>query len=345
MAQPFDPGRLQTTGEMFPVAEQAGVGANINYGAFSASDGGVLAYWSGALGDRELVWLDRTGKRLGTIGKPGAYTVPALSPDEKTIAVTVGTNPTTDIWLQDLARGVMSRFTFGPGSGSNAVWSPDGTRIAFTSRTGSGAYNIYVKPSSSAGMEELLKAGGFNAFARGWSRDGKFIVSDEVGGGSSADLWLLPIEGDHKPVPYLQTPFNESRGQFSPDGRWMTYVSNESGQNQVYVQPIPATGAKRQISTAGGDWPRWRRDGKELFYLAADRKLMAVPVDIGGAASGSFEIGLAQPLFEMQLSAPANSWQPGADGRRFLMTVPAGGEAAAATPITVITNWQAGLGK
>jgi len=345
MAQPFDAGRLQTTGEMFPVAEQVGVGANVNYGAFSASYDGGLAYWSGALEDRELVWMDRAGKRVGAIVKPGAIGDAALSPDGKTIAVTVGNVPTSDVWLQDLARGVMSRFTFGPGSGSGPVWSPDGTRIAFTSRVGSGAYNIYLKPSSGVGKEELLKAAGFNSFARDWSRDGKFIVFEEDSGRTNRDVWLLPVEGDHKPVPYLQSPFNEQRGQFSPDGRWMAYVSNESGRNEVYVQPIPASGAKRQISTAGGEFPRWRRDGKELFYLAVDRKLMAVPVSIGGAASGSFEIGPAQPLFEIPTGALAGSLQPAADGQRFLAIVPAGGEAAAATPITVITNWQAGLQK
>ena len=345
MAQPFDPVRLQTTGEMFPVAEQVGIGANVSYGAFSVSDGGVLAYWSGGLGDRELVWLDRTGKRLGVIGKPGAIGQAALSPDEQSVALRVGTDAASDVWLQELARGVMSRFTFGPGSGSQPVWSPDGTRIAFRHRPGGGgaADSIYVKPASGAGKEELLKSGGLNSDVLGWSRDGKFIVYGDFAGTTNNDLWLLPLEGDHKPVPYLQTAFNDMRGQFSPDGRWMAYVSNESGHNEVYLQPIPASGAKRQISTAGGDDPRWRRDGKELFYIAADRQLMAVPVNIGGAAPGSFEIGLAQALFEIEAGGGARPYQPAADGKRFLVNVAAGGDAAVATPITVITNWQAGL--
>jgi len=340
MAQPFDADQLRAAGEMFPLAEAVGTAANLNFGAFSTSDRGVLAYSSGTAANRELAWLDRTGKRLGTIGKPGAFANPALSPDEKKVALEVGFAPASDVWLQDLARGVMSRFTFGPSISRFPAWSPDGSRIAYYSRTSGGPRSIYVKPTG-AGMEVLLRSGFVNPNISDWSPDGKFIVYSEFAGQTNIDLWLLPLEGDHKPVPYLQTPFNESFGQFSPNGRWMAYVSNESGQNQVYVQPIPASGAKRQISTAGGDWPRWRRDGKELFYVAADRMLMAVPVNIGGAASGSFEVGAAQPLFEIEPGLGVE--EPAADGRRFLVTVPAGGEGAAATPITVITNWQAGL--
>jgi hypothetical protein len=160
---------------------------------------------------------------------------------------------------------------------------------------------------------------------------------------AGADLWLLPLDGDRKPIPYLQSPFNEATGQFSPDGRWMAYASNESGQPQIYVQAIPASGAKSQISTAGGDQPRWRRDGKELFYVSADQKLMAVPVKTGAV----FEIGSPQPLFEIQPVYPPLTgrfaYQPTADGQRFLVTAPVSG--AATPPITVVLNWQAGLKK
>jgi len=344
MAQPFDPARLQTTGEMFPLAEQVGLALNAGFGAFSVSDGGVLAFWSGAPESRELAWLDRAGKRLGPIGKPGAFAQAALSPDEKTIALHVGSYAAGDVWLQDLTRGVMSRLTFLRGSTLSPVWSPDGSRIVFSNISGGSSFSIYLKPTSGAGKEELLKSGGINVFPWDWSRDGKFVVFSEFSAETSDDLWLLPLEGDHKPIPYLQTPFSETQGQFSPDGRWMAYVSNESGQNQVYVQTIPASGAKWQISTSGGDEPRWRSDGKELFYLAADRKLMAVPVKTGGAPSGSFEAGQALPLFEIEPGPGGRPYQPARDGQRFLVNVTAG-DTAAAPPITVVLNWTAGLKK
>jgi Tol biopolymer transport system component/predicted Ser/Thr protein kinase len=348
MAQPFDPARLQTTGEMFPVAEQVGAGANTGFGAFSASDGGVLAYGTGALVNRELVWLDRTGKRLGPIGKPGAFTEAALSPDEKTIALRVGSDAAGDVWLQDLTRGVVSRFTFLSGSTLLPVWSPDGSRIVFTNLLGgSSSFSMYLKAASGAGKEELLKSGGINVFPWDWSRDGKFVVFSEFSAKTGDDLWLLPLEGDHKPIPYLQTPFSETQGRFSPDGRWMAYVSNESGQDQVYVQTIPVSGAKWQVSTSGGGEPRWRRDGRELFYVASDQTLMAVPVKFGGAGSGSFEAGAPQPLFPVEPS-PTNytalPYQPTADGQRFLVNV-TGGDTSAAPPITVVLNWTAGLKK
>jgi Tol biopolymer transport system component len=344
MAQPFDPERLQMAGEVFPLAEEVAVAANVDFGAFSASEGGMLAYASIALEeDRLLVWLDRTGKHLDAFGNPSAIVEATLSPDEKTVAFRARTGATSDIWLYDLARDVVSRFTFGPEGSAFPVWSPDSGRIAYQRRSTGGGFTIHVRPASGAGTEELLKPAGVNTRATDWSRDGKLIVYQETAGGTNIDLWLLPLEGDRRPVPYLQTPFNEMLGQFSPDGKWMAYRSIESGQNQVYVQPIPASGAKWQISAAGGNNPRWRRDGRELFYVAADRKLMAVPIATGGTAVDSFQAGAAQALFEIPPDVAVQ--QPTADGQRFLATVPAGGEGAAATPITVITNWQAGLGR
>jgi Tol biopolymer transport system component len=292
------------------------------------------------LEDRRLIWLDRTGKRLATIGEAGAIVEAALSPAENMVAVRIGRGNTADIWLQELASGVMSRFTFGPGSSTFPVWSPDGSRIAYQRRDFSPVFGLHAKPASGAGTEEFLKPPGVNTRASDWSRDGKFIVYQETAIKTNVDLWLLPLEGDRKPVPYLQTPFVESAGHFSPDGKWMAYVSSESGQNQVFVQPVPATGAKRQLSAAGGSNPRWRRDGRELFYVSADRKLVAVPVTM---SADSFQAGTAQPLFEIPPDVAVQ--QPTADGQRFLATVPAEGEAAEATPITVITNWQAGLGR
>jgi Tol biopolymer transport system component len=294
------------------------------------------------------VWLDRTGKRLGVITKPDIIQGAALSPDNKNIAFEVSnsTSRISDIWLEDLARGATSRFTFGPGAVNRyPVWSPDASHIVYASNQGP-LLGLYQKSSSGAGKEELLLQGGINTHPDDWSRDGKFIVYTQTGERTKDDLWLLPIEGDHKPIPYINTQFDEIRGQFSPDGRWMAYDSDESGQQRVYVQTVPVSGAKLQISTAGGSQPRWRRDGKELFYLAADGKLMAVPVKL----APSFEAGTPQPLFEgiplaLDTLGRSFSYQPSADGQRFLVNLPAAGEAAAPANITVVLNWQAELRK
>jgi eukaryotic-like serine/threonine-protein kinase len=352
MAQPFDPDRLHTTGEMFPLAERVGVAANVSYGAFSASENGVLSYRSGGtFGNRELIWMDRSGKRLGTVTKPAATYSAALSPDEKTIVLNISdpSGAMGDIWLQDLGRGVLSRFTFEIGSSSSPVWSPDGSRIAFSFRSAGTDYAIYQKDVTGTGKQELLWHTGVNGSPWDWSPDGKFIVYSDYADKTKYDLLLLPLQGDHKPIPYLQTPFNEVHAQFSPDGRWMAYVSDESGQPEVYVQRIPASGGKWQISAGGGNYPRWRRDGKELFYIAGDQKLMALPVKTVGAPAGPFEVGSPQPLFGVEpIGTSINSsfpYQPAADGQRFLVNAPAGGEAAGATPITLVLNWQAGLRK
>jgi Tol biopolymer transport system component len=339
MAQPFDPGALRSTGDAFPVAEQVGMAGNTDHGAFSASGNGVLAYSGGegasGMGNRQLGWIDRQGKRVA-LGQPARIYTQSLSPDGKQVFINILTPSNgADLWILDIARGVPSRFTFRPGLVADVVSSPDGSRVVFQANNNS----MYEKPANGAGKEELLLSGGINFRPQDWSRDGKFIVYMDTGSNTGFDLWLLPLEGDHKPVLYLQTPFNESDGQFSPDGRWMAYASNESGQPQVYVQSIPASGRKFQISSAGGVQPRWRRDGKELFYISGDQKLMAVPVKMGDA----FEAGAPQPLFGMKpIYQPLVGrfvYEPAPDGQRFLVLTETG---ATSPPITVVLNWPAG---
>ena len=344
MAEPFDAKALKTTGEMFPIAEQVPISGNVGFGAFSVSENGILAYRSGgADSNRELVWIDRAGKRLGSVGKAGVFMGIAVSPDEKTVAMRIGNVTQSDIWLEDLTRGVLSRFTFGSAINLGAVWSPDGSRLAFAFET-LGTYNsdIYQKPAGGNGQEELLVHAGINGFPNDWSPDGKWIVYQQTGQRTGNDLWLLPLSGDRKPVPYLQTPFDEASARFSPDGRWMAYQSDESGRFQIYVQTVPASGAKYQISSAGGTQPHWRRDGQELFYISADQKLMAAPVKLGATV----EAGTPQSLFPIPGALYGFAgYAPTRDGERFLVNVPAGGEAAAAPPITVVTNWQAAVRK
>ena len=352
MAQPFDPDRLRLNGEIFPVAEQVGTSANVGIGAFSTSENGVLAYRTGGTGgNREFVWMDRDGKRLGTVTSPALGRSGALSRDEKRLAfsITDESGNLGNLWLQDLERKVISRFTFELGVSSSPAWSPDDTRIAFSIRDEGAQWGIYQKEVTGTGKAELLSHGGVNAFTWDWSPDGKFILYSDYQEKTKYDLWMLPLEGDHKPIPYLQTPFSEIHGQYSPDGRWMAYASDESGRFEVYVQTIPTSGPKWQISNAGGDFPRWRRDGKELYYIAADQKLMEMPVKTASGSSGSFVPGVPQPLFRIEPVSTSVSttipFQPAANGARFLVNVQAGGEGTQAPPITVVLNWTADLKK
>jgi len=341
LAQPFDPGAVRTTGDAFPVAEQISISGNTDHVAFSVSGNGILAYTSGSLGlgltSGSLTWVDRSGART-TIGQPAEIISQTLSPDGKQIALSIRTpgEDGSNLWMLDVARGVPSRFTFRAGRSSQPVWSPDGSRIIF----GVDNDSLYEKPANGSGKEELLLSGGLNLRPQDWSRDGKWLVYAQTGGKTGVDLWLLPLEGERKPIPYLQTPFNEADAQFSPDGRWMAYASNESGQPQVYVQSIPASGSKFQISNAGGGQPRWRRDGKELFFISSDNKLMAVPMKIGDTV----EAGPPKPVFDLQPIFPALfgiwDYEPTADGQRFLVLTEANTTNA---PITVVLNWQAGL--
>jgi Tol biopolymer transport system component len=197
---------------------------------------------------------------------------------------------------------------------------------------------LYRKLSAGTGQEELLLHVGVNAVPHDWSSDGKLLVFSQTDPKTATDLWLLPMAGPFKPIPYLRTPYDEIGARFSPDGKWMAYTSNESGQNQVYVQAVPVSGAKWQISTTGGADAHWRSDGKELFYASADGKLMSVPIKLGS----SVEPATPQALFSY---AGTTAYAPSHDGQRFLVNVPAGGEGATVPPLTVITNWQAELKK
>jgi eukaryotic-like serine/threonine-protein kinase len=305
-----------------------------------------LVYLSGSgVQQQELAWLDRSGKRLGTLAKTGFIRNPAISPDDRAVAVSFRDpqTGTADIWLADVARNAISRFTSVVGAGSGAdfpAWSPDGKRIAFSIRPPDSVQrNLYSQVANGTGQPELLAhATGSDMGPYSWSQDGKFIVYAQGTGKTKRDIWLLPLEGDRKPVPYLNTPANEDFPQFSPDSRWMAYASDESGQNQVYIQAVPQNGTRVQVSAAGGSQPRWRRDGKELFYISADQKMMAAPIQ---ASNASIEAGTPKALFE---GAPEPSqgvyvYQPTADGQRFLVTAPL--NEGASPRLTVVLNWRA----
>lgn len=308
MAQPFDPVRLALNGVATPVAE--GVAAQGPIGLFSVSNHGTLAYLSGGgsggVPTAQLVWKDRTGKSTGTFGPPGAYNNFQLSPDEKRIVFDADSGGNTDVWVLDSVRGTSSRLTFDPAPDNVPMWSPDGLRIVWPSRRG-GSYDLYVKAANGTGNDDLLvKMGTNNGWASDWSRDGRYLLYQRPGEKTGQDLWIAPqlpegAGGDRKPFPWLQTQFDESEGKFSPDGHWVAYVSNESGRNEIYVQSYPLSGAKFQISTGGGAQPKWRKDGTELFYVAADQMLMAVPVKLGRPPAEPFQPGPPKPLFAVPI--------------------------------------------
>ncbi len=346
VAQSFDPSKLQLSGEPFTIAEgvlnyPTGVGPTA-YAAFSVSTNGHLSYLSGNAPVTQLAWLDRTGKLLGPIAAPGIYREPWLSPDGKRIVAGSGDTAEQDLWLLDSARGTTTRFTFDPASDVSAVWSPDGSHIAFASNRG-GKHELYQKISSGAGSDELLLHTEGNAYPDDWSLDGRFILYELDGGPKTKyDLWVLPLAGERKPFPFLQTEFTETHAQFSPDGRWVAYASDESGRAEVYVQSFPASGGKWQVSTSGGDQPHWRRDGKELFYLAPDKRLMAGPV----AAGASFEAGAPVALFPTRvpradLTGDRNHFAVTPDGQRFLVNNLL--EEGNTQPITLVLNWASAL--
>jgi eukaryotic-like serine/threonine-protein kinase len=341
VARPFDADRLELTGEAVPVVKQIGFTIGTARAHFSVSETGTLLYRPNpAAADTQLVWFDRAGKQLGTVGAAGHYSDIRLSPDGKRVAFQRldKEKGTSDIWLIELARGTTSRLTFDPVNDGDAVWSPDGSRVVFSSMR-EGLPNLYQKLSSGAGGEELLLKSDEAKFATDWSPDGRHVLY-HVMSRQSYDLWVLPLFGERRPEPFVRTDFQESGGRFSPDGRFVAYTSNESGRYEVYVQSFPASGGKWQVSNGGGGSPRWRRDGRELFYLSADGKLMAVEVD---GSSGTFAAEVPVPLFEPRVVAISGDspYDVAADGRRFLVKVPV--EENAPAPVTVVLNWTADL--
>ncbi|MCA1605718.1 MAG: hypothetical protein LC775_09655, partial [Acidobacteria bacterium] len=255
MAQPFDEKSFQLTGDAFPIAERLQFDFGGARAIFSVSENGVLAFQSGLTrGNTQPVWFDRGGKQIGPVSEPGFYGAPRLSPDGRKLAVLIFDPQVggTDIWLYELSRNVPTRFTFDPAFETFPLWSPDGGQVVFVSNR-KGPNDIYQKPSSGAGNEEVLFESNEGKATTSWSPDGRFIAftNTDTKANTKQDLWILPLFGDRKPFPFLQTPFNEFFAQFSPDGHWIAYVSDESGSNQVYIAPFPAPGGKRQLSRGG----------------------------------------------------------------------------------------------
>jgi Tol biopolymer transport system component len=357
MAQPIDLGSVEPSGDAFPLAESVNLANGNNYAPVAVSNNGVLLYWSGGVGGaggttNQMVWYDRAGKVLDTAGVVSNVVTPAISPDEKTIAFARGSSAgNRDIWLRDLDRKNERRLTTDASGNFVPFWSPKGDLIVFRSLRGGRLGDLYLRASNGSGQDELLLATPYNKAVDQWSRDGRFIVYMETDPKTKADLWVLPIgeEGkpSGKPVPFLHSGFNELQGQLSPDSKWMAYTSDVSGQREVYVQPFPAADNELPISTAGGEQPRWRADGKELFYLAADGKINAVSVTVIAGTKPSLKPGTPVPLFDAHNSSENNNayfnYDVKRDGKSFLVSTTVAATSAGSTtpPLTVRVNWNA----
>jgi WD40 repeat protein len=337
MAQSFDTDALQLLGDPFPVAAQASYSLTGPQVAASIALNGTLAYLANRSQEGQLTWLDRSGKELGKVGPRADQLGVALSPDGNTVAIA---RRNQGVWLYDLVRGSENRFT--TSQSTVAVWSPDGSRIVLSP----GGQGLSVKPANGTGQEESWLKTSDRTPASDWSRDGRFLVYTQIDAKANADIWYLPDPGkpDSKPVKFLGTDALESQGQLSPDGRWIAYVSAETGKQEVYIRPFPAGAGQWKVSVNSGREPRWNRDGKELFFLelgAPDTRLLAVTIQLD--ARGGLRIGTPQRLFDFRGLGivPQNNafaYSPHPDGKRFLVNV----QADIAEPgINIITNWQA----
>jgi Tol biopolymer transport system component len=285
--------------------------------------------------------LDRSGKEIGrpvspNLANAGTNEDPAISPDGRTIALVRRTNATADLWLAETERGGLTRFTLGQGSGPE--WSPDSGRIVFASRR-NGNLDLFEK-SIRGGEEKPLLVTPPNVTTSDWSKDGRYLLFLQANQKTLLDIYALPMAPPGQPFPVVQSAFEDLSGQFTPDGAWLAYQTNESGRHEVYLRPFRSEAGRIQISTDGGTQPRWRGDGKELYYLALDGRMMAVPVSF--AADGtSARAGAPVALFPTHIGGPGigqKEYVAAPDGQRFLVDAPVTQDAS--LPITVILNWQ-----
>ena len=354
MAQAFDNKHLSLGGDVAPIAQGVLVNAPYSRAMLSVSDNGILAYGGApsAAEPSRLRWLDRTGKQIGTVGDPGTYAGPRLSSDGKKLAVVVGdaSRAATDIWIYDLQHGGNTRLTFDASLNYSPIWSPDGGRIVFNSTRHNGFPQLFQKAANGEGSDELLLASVTTAFPDDWSPDGRFILYEP--NPTVAELWLLPMSGDRKPAVFLggESGSYPGQGTFSRDGKWLAFSEYSGGKREVYITSFPGKTGKWQVSAGGGHSPRWRGDGKELFFLRADNAtMMAVDLDLKnsvpriGAPRALFPVHLAPVSYQNRMGTAWDPFEVAADGKRFLVNSP--DQPRAAEPINVVVNWDAELKK
>jgi eukaryotic-like serine/threonine-protein kinase len=332
-AQRFDPAKMELAGEPFPVTSGLSAGWS-SFMRISVSNTGLIVYIVYRLDEttrRQLTWLDRSGRPVGTVGEPVADAALAdLSPDGRTLALSIrrGEGGAHDIMLMDMSRGTLTRLTVEDSGGP--TWSPDGKRIAFEGAR-AGLLDLYAKVVGSSGPDEVLYLSREAKNLSDWSPDGKYVLFSSQSPTTARDVWALPVDGaDRKPLPVAQIAAEETNGKFSLNGKWVAYQSDETGHYEVFVRPFPGPGPAVRVSTGGGLNAFWRHDGKELFYKTTDDQLMAVSVTASG--KGTLDFGLPQSLFKIK-----GTIVPEGDGQRFLWLLPIGNVSQ--PPITVIVNW------
>ena len=352
-AQPFNASKLSISGEPVPLAQNIVTYHTVgNHGVFSASQNGLLVFQGGqSAAGWPLVWYSHDGKVLGRLGEPGPYHAPAISPDGRQVVFTKGKldHPIGDVWVVDLARGTQTRLTF---NGNNAypIWSPDGKHVIYARfapgppdvRTGFPSNVLKSKPADNGGPEQdMLPPNAGEVIFPSISADGRYLAFQRPNEKTGWDIWGVDLKGDRKPFPMVQTPLLEVNPSISPDGKWLAYISNESGQTEVYITAFPSGGPKWQVSTEGGREIRWRGDGKELFFSVHDNTIMAVDVS---SEHNTIVLGTPHLLFHASMqSVPLGQFDVTRDGKKFLVnSINAQGGS---NPLTLVTNWTAELKK
>src|SRR5882762_2359030 len=339
-AQRFDLKRFALTGEPTTILNDIQYQPQVKRAVFGASEKGVLAAQSGiGVALSELLWFDRKGKEVGAVGRPDVYGNVFLAPNGKSVAVSMTdiASQNTDIWTYDLQRGGAKRLTFDPAADSVPIWSPDAARLVFASNRTS-FNDLHIKNSDGAQEEKSIVHGDIDKFPNDWSRDGKYILYTQ-----DTDLWFVTLP-ELKSSLFLKAPSVLRNGQFSPDGKWVAYSSNESGKWEIYVTSFPEPRGKWQVSAGGGEQPRWRGDGKELFYISSDGKIMAAPVTTGANFDASTPVALFQAVPRQPVSTNDQFvYDVARDGQRFLILTQV--KRPESRPMSVIRNWSARLPK
>jgi serine/threonine protein kinase len=345
----FDPATATVTGEPASIAQMVGGDSVLGRAGFSVTDVGLLAYRSGSTARRQIAWVDRSGKVLDVVVPPEASALInlGLSPDASRVVFNRANNGNTDVWVKDLKSGIESRFTTDGAIDAQPIWSPDGSRIVFRSSR-NGKYDLFEIPSNKSTDERSLWVTDQDKAALAWTPQGNFLLYATQDPKTASDLWVLPLEGERKPFPVAQTPADEVHGQISPDGHLLAYASNETGRYEVYVQTFPRAAAGRmQVSAGSGIYPRWSRDGRELYYVTLDNHLVAVPIQ-SSSDGAVIKPGTPTALFATRMAIGAIVGIAGAlsmaqyavapDGR-FLMLLDT--EDTSRFPINIVTNWTA----
>jgi len=331
-ARALSPDDTSTVGDLVPVAPKVFVYMTATgFGAFATSASGSLAYRPSP-GQDQLVWRDRTGRTVAALGQPddNQLGLVHLSSDGRTAAVERMVDGNADLWLVDTERGALRRLTTDPAVDGDAIFSPDGNRVIYVTDGKADVFQIYERRADGTGNPTMVFESDENKNPHDWSPDGKYMLYSSQRVETNLDLMALPLFGERTPLEVARTPFRETDGRFSPDGRWVSYTSTETGQSEIYIQPFPGPGPKSQVSVGGGTRARWRRDGRELFYVTADDRLMVVPMAQDGS---TIRAGTPQPLFVLSTMF---DYEVSPDGQRFLTHA----TISEASPITVILNWK-----